>query len=216
MRSRATTGICSSPSRSTPTRRAGDRRGRRRGDVVVGQPRQVGLVGVGAQPHGEALGPPVVAHARRRRRLAQDRPRPGRPAGAASGCPRPTRESTPECRPARRSRAGARRGARRGSCGRARPGCSATRWPGVVLVEHLDHHLGVVRLPLLGRDRVPEARPAAADERGERLQHRLRRAGPRRAPAPYSSATRRTVASTWPATRLVADSGASSGSHTST
>ncbi len=42
----------------------------------------------------------------------------------------------------------------------------------LVLVFHLHDELRVVELLHLGRDREPEARPAAADERGQRRQHR--------------------------------------------
>ena len=217
MRRRATTGICSSPSRSVRHRHARDRRRRSGRDVVVGEARQVGLVGVGAQAHREALRPPVVAHARRGR-------------DARAGCSATSSDEMPQRRdvlardadrdghadrraglelPHVDARARHRRAQRRLDLGH-----QVRR---VVLVEHLDQHLRVVRLPLLGRHREPEARAAAADERGQRLQHlvrmrRIRRCAPSRTRRPRGGWSRSTSA----ATRLVAAAGASSGSHTST
>src|SRR5438876_888445 len=50
--------------------------------------------------------------------------------------------------------------------------------PRVVLVADLQDHLRVVELLQLRRDRGPEARPAAADEGGQRLQDVARLAVP--------------------------------------
>ena len=120
----------------------------------------------------EALRAPVVAHAlgardRRGRRLdllgerAQRRDVRRRRCGWRPGCP--TGLPFSSCRTSTRAPA---------IVGVSASCSAATRLGGVVLVVHLDDDLGVVQLLLLGRDREPEARAAAADERGERLAGR--------------------------------------------
>ena len=165
-------GSASSPSRSTPTVRPPRRDSRRRGHVQVGQAGEVRLVGVRVQPDGEPVRPPVVADAGGGRDGREDRRGPGRRRPATSRCPRPTRESTRGCRLAGRPRAGARRCAPPGSVVDQLGLQRVDEVIGVVLVEDLHQHLRVVGLRLLRRRREPEARPAAADERRHRLEHR--------------------------------------------
>ena len=171
MRSRATTGICLSPSRRSSTVRAVIADGDDAATSWLVRPGEVGAIGVGVAADGEALGAPVVAHARRQSaRRAKIALHLARQAAQRRRCPRRTRGSTPGCRPACRSRAGARRCARRAS-GASSAFCSAsTRCVVSCLSFDLDDHLRVVQLLQLGRDREPEPRAAAADERRERLQ----------------------------------------------
>ena len=191
----------------TRARRRGSRR--RRGWRAPGRPCSLTV----------KLSSPQSSRTPRRRSASRGRsPWPPPPAGAARRCPRPRCARRPGCRPACRSRARARRRARRGSSAESAAAARRNRCVGVVLVAYLDEDLRVVELLQLRRDREPEARAAAADERGHRL------AAPRAACRPSPGVRlpvlvgdlRGRSRSACAVRALVADSGASSGSQTST
>ena len=151
----------------------------RPGDVLVRDPRQVGAVRVDVELHHEALLVPVVAeaggHGDRPEDVGQPLAEPAEPGDLLPG-PRRVGVRAPadlhlDGDPHRvgLELAGVGAGAVDGRRHRRLQPVHQRRR--VFLVGDLDDELRVVLLALLGRERVPEARPAASHEGGDRPEH---------------------------------------------